>query len=173
MNAGGMVHQNQCKLNPDRVSYQLGRTAWNKGKTSDSDPRISALSAKVSIAMRGKKPGNWNPNRDKLSQYRTDCTFKFSVYNYPKEFNLSLIEESGWYKAKNRGDNLYGISRDHMISVKYGWENNIDPKIISHPANCKLMIHGDNVRKYSNNSISLEELLYKIEQWNSKYGDVS
>ena len=164
-----MVHQNQCKMNPNRVSYQIGRAAWNKGKTAKTDERIAAAGIKISALSIGKKPGNWNADRSKLADYRTDCCFKFSVYDYPKEFDLSLIGKNGWYKAKNRGDNLGGVSRDHMISVKFGWKNGIDAKIISHPANCKLMIHSENVRKYSSNSISLEQLLNRIKEWDAKY----
>ena len=57
-NAGGMVHQNQCKMNPNRVSYQIGRAAWNKGKTAKTDERIAAAGIKISALSIGKKPGN-------------------------------------------------------------------------------------------------------------------
>ena len=70
-------------------------------------------------------------------KYKLECQFNFSLDTYPDEYNFNLINEYGWYKAKNRGDNLGGVSRDHMISVKYGFEHKINPKIISHPANCK------------------------------------
>ena len=172
-NAGGMVHQKQCTLNPDRVSYQLGRKAWNKGLSAETDDRIASLSLKISEAMMGRKPGNWNPNRIFYQQYRTDCKFNFSVYDYPDEFDLTLIDQFGWYKAKNRGDNIHGVTRDHMISVKFGWENKIDSKIISHPANCNILLHLDNVRKNRKNSISLAELLVKIDNWNIKYNSAS
>lgn len=56
-----------------------------------------------------------------------------------------------------------------MISVRYGFDNNIDPKIIAHPANCQLLLHGENVSKYTNCSISFEELLEKIKIWDEKY----
>ena len=57
-----------------------------------------------------------------------------------------------------------------MVSVKYGFLNNIDPQIIAHPANCKLMIQKENTSKYSKSSITLEELLIRIEAWDLKYG---
>ncbi len=109
-------------------------------------------------------------NKDPLKLYRTSCSFKFNIFKYPKEFDLELIKKHGLYKAKNRGNNLYGISRDHKISVKYGFENNIDCKILSHPANCKLMLHSENASKNFKNSISLKELLENIDLWNKKYG---
>lgn len=108
-------------------------------------------------------------NMSEEAKYRSDCKFKFALHDYPEEFDFSLIERYGWYKAKNRGDNLNGVSRDHMISVKFGYENNIPAEIISHPANCQLLRHSDNVSKYSGCSITLEELYERIRVWDKKY----
>lgn len=106
-----------------------------------------------------------------LKYYRSQCSFNyFSLSDYPEEFNFALIEEFGWYKAKNRGNNLNGVSRDHIVSVKYGWENNIDPKIISHPANCQLMLQSNNSSKGESCNMNLDDLLIKISEWNKKYG---
>lgn len=109
-------------------------------------------------------------NWDDYKRYRNECAFKFSLNHYPNEFNFDLIEKYGWYLPKNRGDNLNGVSRDHMISIKYGYENNIDPKIISHPANCMLLRHNDNVSKHKKCSLTIEQLLEKIQIWDTKYG---
>lgn len=107
-------------------------------------------------------------NKCRLSYYkfyRPSCEFKFNLSEYPNRFDFSLIEKYGWYKAKNRGNNLNGVSRDHMYSVKEGFINNVDPSIISHPANCKLLVHSDNNKKKTTSSITLEELLDRIEKW--------
>lgn len=109
-------------------------------------------------------------DRASIAYYRRLSAFIFGIKDYPNEFNIELIEKYGWYKAKNHGNNLGGVSRDHMLSVKYGYENNIDPKIISHPANCKLMLHNENVSKNQHSSITLEELLARIDEWNRRYG---
>jgi len=111
------------------------------------------------------------PARDitKLKDYRLACSFKFNLKDYPTEFDFTLIESFGWYKAANHGNNLYGVSRDHMVSVRYGFDNNIDPTLIAHPANCKLMQHSLNVKKYTDNSITYKELLIKIKGWDLKY----
>ena len=89
--------------------------------------------------------------------------------DYPDEFDFELIEQYGWYKAKNRGNNLNGVSRDHMYSVKEGFLNKVDPKILAHPANCRLIRHNDNVSKGSKSTITLEQLLERIRIWNKKY----
>ena len=109
-------------------------------------------------------------NLTEYKKYRSDCQFRFSLSDYPNEFDFFLIKENGWYKASNHGNNLNGISRDHMYSVFDGFQNNIDPKIISHPANCKLMIHSENSSKHKKSSITLEELLERIKKWDKKYG---
>lgn len=102
--------------------------------------------------------------------YRSQAKFKFALDSYPDEFEFNLIKESGWYKASNHGDNLKGISRDHMFSVDEGYKQGVDPYLISHPANCKLMKHEDNFKKLTKCSITLDELQKRIREWNLKYG---
>lgn len=101
-----------------------------------------------------------------LVDYRKACSFNFSLNDYPDSFDFSIIEKYGWYKAKNKGDNPNGVSRDHMYSVKEGFINNIDPQIIAHPANCRLITQRQNVSKGSNSAITIQELKEKIKNWN-------
>lgn len=109
-------------------------------------------------------------NMSEIKKYRSKCSFKFSLNDFPNEFDFSLIEKYGWYSAANRGNNLNGISRDHMISIMYGFKNEIPAEIISHPANCRLMQHKDNVSKYDKCSLTIKELLENIAIWDKKYG---
>ena len=100
------------------------------------------------------------------SIYRPSCEFDFELEQYKNKIeNYNLIEEHGLYSPSNKGNNLKGVSRDHMISVKWGFENKISPEIIKHPANCRLLPHKENNIKKTNNSISYEELLKRIENW--------
>jgi YHS domain-containing protein len=110
-----------------------------------------------------------NKKSEGLMAYRIDAKFRFCLNDYPEEFDFSLIEKYGWYQASNRGNNLSGVSRDHILSVKEGYVLGIDPKIIGHPANCQLLVHNENVSKNHRSHISLEDLLLKIEQWEQKY----
>lgn len=105
--------------------------------------------------------------------YKSNCTFKFDLKEFPDEFDFELINKLGWYSAKNRGGNLAGISRDHMFSIADGFKKNIDYKIISHPANCRLMVQNENAKKWKNSSISLENLKERILEWNLKYNKLS
>lgn len=107
-------------------------------------------------------------------QYYNAARFRFNIYNYPEEFDLSLIEKHGWYtcpglKRKSQSKNIFGVSRDHIISVSYGFANNISTKIISHPANCRLMLHSDNKIKNTKCDLTIEQLLEKINLWDAKY----
>jgi hypothetical protein len=107
-----------------------------------------------------------------LTEYRRLCAFKFSLNDFPDEFDFSLIEKHGWYSAKNHGDNLHGVSRDHIVSVRFGFDNQIEPKIISHPANCQLLRHNDNVSKHKKCSMTIEDLLEKIQKWDDRYNQM-
>ncbi len=98
--------------------------------------------------------------------YRNFCTFTFDLRKYPNEFDLSLLERYGMFNPKT---NPTGISRDHLLSIHFGKINNIDPKILSHPANCKLVLQSENSKKNSSSDISLEELLNRIQIWEIKY----
>lgn len=122
---------------------------------------------------RYRKLGGCKDINDKKlkSIYKSSCQFNFALNSYPGEFDFSLIEKYGWYKAKNRGNNLNGVSRDHIYSRDKGFENLIDPYIISHPANCQLLRHNDNMSKNSDCDIELESLIEKIKKWNQKYGE--
>lgn len=101
--------------------------------------------------------------------YRDKCKFNFSLSDYPDAFDFSLIERYGWYTAGNRGSNLNGVSRDHIVSVKWGFDHDISPNIIGHPANCQLMRHNDNVSKGTTLVMSVDELKSKINAWNVRY----
>ncbi len=109
-------------------------------------------------------------NPDSLNYYRRQCAFQFALKNYPDEFDFPLIEKYGWYSPTNKRNNLGGVSRDHMVSVRYGYDNNVDPQILAHPANCRLVLHNQNVSKHTACSISLGGLKQRIQKWDVKYG---
>lgn len=104
--------------------------------------------------------------------YAVLCKFKFSISQFPKWFDGSLIEEHGWYStpgSRKGVRNLNGVSRDHKISVDYGYQHGIDPQIIRHPANCQLVLHNDNQRKNTKCSTTIEQLIKDISIFNVLY----
>jgi hypothetical protein len=115
----------------------------------------------------------WKSQTDsKLTErklYAKNCKFIFNVYHYPEFYDISLINKYGWYSPSNKSNNLGGVSRDHRISIQYGFKHRIDPSIISHPANCRLVLHIDNQKKKCGCDISLEALMKEIESFDKKY----
>jgi hypothetical protein len=97
--------------------------------------------------------------------YRPSCEFNFNIKENEEKFDMKLVENYGWYSPTNKGDNLNGVSKDHMYSVRDGFINKVDPEIIKHPANCRLILHKENNIKKFNSIISLEELEERIKNW--------
>lgn len=149
----------------ERICLECGKIFYNHNKCS-----FCNVECKKKFTIKNKT--HFQIKNENYYVYRRKCNFLFALNCFPDEFDFSLINKFGWYKPKNKGNNLGGVSRDHMISVKYGYENNISPKIISHPANCKLMVHNDNIRKYISNDFNMEMLQRRIDDWNIKYKDI-
>lgn len=147
----GRDYKADYKSLPDETK---NRMAWARGLTQD-DPRV----AKFAFNSKGKRRIT-DETILKRVLYREQCNFSLAgiIHNVR---GYGLLEKYGMYSKKNPN----GVVRDHRVSVNYGYKNNIDPKIISHPANCEFLQHKDNARKTFTNSISLEELLVDIEKW--------
>lgn len=133
---------------------------------------VSATNRDKSYCSRSCFEKWWSISDEKL-EYRKRCQFEFNVWNYPEWFDLNLINRLGWYKPSNKGNNLDGVSRDHMFSIKQGWELSIDPYLLSHPANCQLLSHKQNNSKNSNCSVSLKKLKRLIICFHNIYGPVA
>lgn len=54
---------------------------------------------------------------------------------------------------------------DHIYSRKAGFENGIDPKVIAHPANLRVMVAQENRLKQARCDHTIEELQQKIGEW--------
>lgn len=101
-----------------------------------------------------------------IEKYRLEAKFKFNIYDYPDYFDINLLNKHGMYSpANSKTPNINGVSRDHIVSISYGYANNIPPDIISHPANCRLILQSENSSKNKKCSFTMEELLHEIENW--------
>jgi hypothetical protein len=107
-------------------------------------------------------------NMDEFNKFKQDTLFKFSLNQYPDAFDFSLIKKYGWYSPSNKKNNIGGVSRDHMLSVRGGFELGLDPFLLAHPANCRLMIHGENISKNKKSIITKDELEELITLWGIK-----
>jgi hypothetical protein len=99
--------------------------------------------------------------------YRPNCEFDFNIFDYPNKFDLTLVKKYGIYSPINKRNNLNGVSRDHLYSVKDGFKNKIEPDLIKHPANCSLILQTDNSSKNCKSIISFDELKKRIEEWDN------
>lgn len=102
--------------------------------------------------------------REHRQTYRNYCEFKFNPFHYKEMEGYHLLLEFGLYHPLQ---NPQGVSRDHMLSVAEGWKLGVDPEVMKHPANCRLMLHRDNKRKYTRSSINIDELEERISKWNT------
>jgi len=104
--------------------------------------------------------------------YAVLCKFRFSIGQFPLWFDGKIILDHGWYStpgSRKGVKNLNGVSRDHRISVDYGYQHGIDPQIIQHPANCHLVLHTENQRKNTKCSITIEKLMDDISAFDALY----
>jgi len=167
------IYNNKKRTLSDETKSKISNTLKNKPK---KDKLIKNKICKVckvckvrEINEKHKRICN-NCKLDYYEYYRPSCVFNFNPYDFPEEFNLNLVKNNGWYSPSNKKNNLYGVSKDHKLSIMDGYRNKINTNIISHPANCELILFSDNSVKKDKSSITLNELLKKIEEWNVKYG---
>lgn len=165
--------ESACKnlLNEEsrRKAFENQNKKYNRNPEKQNCIECNKLTRNKKYCSMYCKSEYMNRNMDEYKRYKLDCNFKFNLSDHPDEFDFSLIREHGWYSPSNKNNNLGGVSRDHMLSVREGFELGIDVKVISHPANCKLMIHNQNISKNKKSSITLEELMERINLFNNKY----
>lgn len=103
-------------------------------------------------------------NMDEKERYNLECSFNFSDSLLPYLPGYENIAKYGWYNSRS---NLKGVAKDHMVSKNYGWTHNqIDPYLISHPANCMIMQQRENDSKHIKCSITVAELIERVEWFN-------
>ena len=102
-------------------------------------------------------------NMDEKAKYYLECKFTFSDDLLPYLPGFESLVKLGWYNSRS---NLQGVAKDHMVSRNYGWTHSIDPYLISHPANCTILPQVENEQKSSKCSITVNELLERVEWFN-------
>lgn len=143
------------------------KSGWIPKTKTEGKPkiRVCTICGRVDKTTRHFQSDKCIYCNDSLT-YRNLCKFTFNLKDYPNEFDLTLLTSLGMFHPLH---NQIGVSRDHLVSIHYGKQNKIDPKILSHPANCQLITQSQNSTKNHSSSITIEELLLKIVTWNEKY----
>ena len=108
-----------------------------------------------------------------MEVYYQLASFRFSVYKLPGWFDLFLVNTHGWYKtagsrSASKTSNHKGVSRDHRYAISVGLKNGVHPLLLSHPYNCELMPQKTNTLKKAKCSLTLEELIEGIIQWDNQ-----
>lgn len=78
----------------------------------------------------------------------------------------NLLENLGIFNSRT---NRSGLVRDHRLSRKFGFDNEVFPEILRHPENCDIISHSANSRKKEKSSLTIEELFHKIENTNHEW----
>ena len=162
-------HEYQCELCGKHVSinnyYGSGRFCSEKCARSFATISVCPEKRKQKISNGVKRRYRRILNYTPISkEYHKACNFNFS--NHIDKFlpGYELYQKYGWY---NKFNNKNGATKDHMISISYGFHNHIDPYLISHPANCMIMIGEENYSKNDKCSITVNELIERVEWFNN------
>lgn len=79
-----------------------------------------------------------------------------------------LLKTHGVFNCKT---NTRGCVRDHMYGRRAGFENNVPPVLLRHPANCNIITNIENIEKAKSNDISksLDQLLKDIINYDKEW----
>lgn len=94
------------------------------------------------------------------AKYQIDCQFKFDPYAAKDIPGYSLLLERGMYHPVS---NPLGVCRDHMVSIEYGWRNQVPSEYISSPHNCQFITNLENVKKGASCCLTVDQLLERID----------
>ena len=151
---------NETKLENNSNS---ARTFWSS--LSDDERKTEGYNRSKKVIATKIEKGILKPieDRDAFKVYEQAAGFKHGFETKCEE-QKALLKEYGVF---NPNKNTKGCVRDHLLSRRYGFDNNIDPDIISHPANCEIVLHSENIRRANGDDdlITLDELLERIKNW--------
>jgi len=130
---------------------------------------------KIKLRKSMEKFGHWIPlnQKDEFKLYADLSNWISRMFD--------RHEIKGYKKLKNNGvfncrTNTKGVVRDHKFSRKSGFELKVFPEILRHPANCEILLHGENVAKkqkryVDNDSITLNELFIAIKNFKGDWSE--
>lgn len=140
--------------------YGKLRKAWLK----TDDGMKSNVSRGKSISKgrvgKGLKPeSHWVKN----NEYKG---YKNNVKRHQRKWLNHLKNVDNYDKIGRNGGNSYQI--DHIISKRYGYDNNIDPYVIAHICNLRIITWQENNKKSNSCSMKIHELIELINLYNKR-----
>lgn len=147
------------KLSPNQIKEKYKLQGCFRSFIRNRYQLTKSLSQSMKDIRNKQKKNDKNLNLTK-SQYYRKCIFRIPKNDYNKIENYHLLLQYGTYHPIK---NPNGVSKDHKVSRIFGYLNNIDPYLISHICNCQFLQQKDNAIKESKCSITVEELVNKIQ----------
>lgn len=132
------------------------KSAWAKGLTKETSPSVARISKLIS------RPRKLETEKLNKERYRRKCKFNLTTEDAVRIPGYELLLIHGQY-CKHTNPN--GVVKDHRLSVHEAYSLGVDPKLISHPANCEFMLHKKNAAKTLKSSITIEELIATVAKW--------
>lgn len=163
-----------ARLRQDLIFHQKEAGKLLKKEYRDEFQKLQFLKRRIEITLPvmlqealDKQEYLLLPEHDRcgIVRYRYLASFKITPQNIKRIKGYHLFEDVGLYHPT---ENPNGVVRDHRLSVKFGFDNKIDPDIVGHVANCEFLKFSDNGAKSSTCSVSLSLLQDEIKAW-TKY----
>jgi hypothetical protein len=96
------------------------------------------------------------------ANYKTNIQFRIYKKRVDRETAKSIRENS--HRIKDFSFRSREFHLDHKFSIKEGFKNNIDPRIIGHWKNLEVIHWLENEKKFDRCSIEINKLLQEINQ---------
>jgi len=125
----------------------IGRIPWNKGLSKYTDDRLMIISKQNSESTRLQLMQRYGyiSYEDYLQKLPTRYRYYTLVRTISEKQPLHLLENFDKPRGRAGKSGMYHL--DHMISINYGFKNNIDPKIIGHISNLQFITWQENLQK--------------------------
>lgn len=161
----------------------IGKYTREKGSfshTEDSKIAIGIKSKekyteeyKIKFRRIMEENGHWVPISMKTDKeiYYSESSWVVKMFDIVDEGN-ELLKEHGVFNAVN---NTKGVVRNHILGRTYGFRHGIFPELLRHPANCRLVLHSENVSKGQrgkgrlDSEITIEDLFNKISDYKKSW----
>lgn len=112
-----------------RYDQYCGSCRTNRAKMGNTFG--SANKGKRLLKMSGENHPRWNPNKAEFALYRSKVTAITRLQD------VSILEHSDKPRGLCGVEGAYQL--DHIVSVKYGFDNNIPPEVIGAIDNLQLL----------------------------------
>jgi hypothetical protein len=190
--ANGITQRPKCKMCDNDVTYHIGKKAHhdycsNRCSMKDMISLIGVENSSQLPSVNAKKKQTYRA-RYGVDHYNQTTASKKNNANkarkrwekfwegVPHESKYQYTERVGYLTDRNyrrykdildpQGLRSHQWHLDHVFSKSDGFRYNVDPVVVAHPANLRIISASANSSKNFRSEISLQVLLERIEEWN-------